>query len=256
MPHLSLKNIKVHNLFKKIFKKNRQRTLIEKKIKYSFDDPTILERALAHKSYAFSIANDNLKSNERLEFLGDAILGFIVSDYLFKKYPKKPEGELSKLKSLIISRKALREAADRIDLGEHILLSKAEEKTGGRDRFSINTNTFEALIAAIYLDGGFKKAKSFVYKYVLSLLREFINDKTFINYKSRLLEYVQSQDSNDMPKYDVVKEYGPDHNKTFEISVFFWGKVFGIGKGKTKKDAEQNAARVALEKLNNIEPNE
>jgi ribonuclease-3 len=221
---------------------------LEQHIGYTFKSKSILEQALSHRSYAFAVSNSKLMSNERLEFLGDALLGFVISHYLFDKYPHYGEGELSRIKSLIISRKALKEAADRIHLGDYLLLSHSEEKTGGRNRFSINTNAFEAVVAAVYLDGGFQTARRFIKRHVVTLLKDLLRDEDFFNYKSKLLEIIQAK-SDEVPKYSVVKEVGPDHNKTFEISVTFWGKEYGAGEGKNKKEAEQIAARNAIENL-------
>jgi len=223
---------------------------LETRIHYRFKDRELLALALSHRSFALSSKNDILASNERYEFLGDALLGFVVGEFLFHRYPDRQEGELSRLKSLLISRKALKEAADRIGLSEHLLLSRSEEKTGGRTRFSINTNAFEALIAAIYLDGGYAPAKRFIDAHVLTLLDTLLSEEDFFNYKSKLLELVQAQ-GDEAPRYSVVSETGPDHDKTFEISVGFWGKTQGTGSGKTKKEAEQAAARAAIESLEN-----
>jgi ribonuclease-3 len=247
------------NFLKKLFtgrKKDRELRDIrefEKRIGYRFKNIAVLEQALSHSSYAFAVANNNLKSNERLEFLGDAVLGLVVSGFLFKIFPDIEEGELSKIRSLLISRKALKEAADKISLSEYLRLSRSEEKTGGRSRFSINTNTFEALIAAIYLDGGIKRAEQFIETHVLSMLDHFLKDEGYFNYKSKLLEHVQAE-TNEIPIYQVIDESGPDHNKLFKISVRFWGNCHGIGEGKTKKEAEQAAARAAFEAVRKIPP--
>ncbi|MFH0918747.1 MAG: ribonuclease III [Fibrobacterota bacterium] len=243
----------IARLFKRLFGRNVQKapeapSSLETRIQYRFRDRELLALALSHRSYALSGKNDILASNERFEFLGDALLGFVVGEFLFLRYPDQQEGELSRLKSLLISRKALKEAADRIGLSEHLLLSKSEEKTGGRTRFSINTNAFEALIAAVFLDGGFAPAKRFIEQYVLVLLDTLLSGEDFFNYKSKLLELVQAQ-GEESPRYSVLKEAGPDHDKTFEITVGFWGKIHGTGTGKTKKEAEQAAARAAVEAL-------
>lgn len=222
--------------------------LFEKKIGYRFKNGAFLKHALSHRSFALSENGSPLNSNERLEFLGDALLGFVVGEHLYHAYPAKLEGELSRLRSLLISRKALKTAADNIGLSEVLFLSHSEEKTGGRTRFSINTNAFEALVAAIYLDGGLKPAKRFIDKHVLTLLPTVTGDELYFNYKSKLLEKVQAK-ADETPKYAVVNESGPDHNKIFEVSVSFWGKSHGVGRGSNKKEAEQQAARAALETL-------
>jgi len=237
--------VNLKNLFR--FRKKRKDPLyrLEASLGYRFRDRSLLELAVTHRSYAFAVHDTTLESNERLEFLGDAVLGLVVSDFLFQKYTEKEEGELSKIKSLIISRKALKAAADEIGLSEFLLLSRSEEKTGGRERFSINTNTFEALIAAVYLDGGFKAASDFTHKKVLSLLEKMLKNEDFHNYKGRLLEHVQAKNAG-VPQYTVTEETGPDHNKHFRISVSIQGKIYGEGAGSAKKDAEQAAAREAL----------
>jgi ribonuclease-3 len=224
----------------------REPTSLEKRIGYHFRNVDFLNHALAHRSHAVSEHDDLLSSNERLEFLGDALLGFVAADYLFHRYQKKLEGELSRIKSVIISRKALKMAADKIVLSDHLLLSKSEEKTGGRTRFSINSNAFEALIAGIYLDGGFVPAKLFIERFVLVHLDELLTTDDMMNFKSMLLEKVQA-DGEEIPKYVVKKESGPDHDKNFEIAVIFKGRERGVGVGKTKKEAEQLAAKDALQ---------
>ncbi len=252
MPGTQENVIRVHVL-KRLIGRLFSRTVgsadgFEGRIGYVFRDTSLLDHALSHRSYAFAVSNSNLMSNERLEFLGDAVLGLVASNFLFSRYPDKEEGELSRIRSLLISRKALKEAADRINLGDQLKLSRSEEKTGGRTRFSINSNTFEALIAAIYLDGGYAAAETFIKKHVLVMLDRMLTDEDYSNFKSRLLEFVQAR-GNEIPQYEVTSESGPDHAKTFDISVKFWGKHFGAGQGKSKKEAEQAAARSALDFL-------
>lgn len=221
---------------------------LEKRTGHLFRDRSFLELALSHRSYALSSGGGRGMSNERMEFLGDAVLGFVISDFLMDEYPDRGEGELSRIKSLIISRKALKAAADRIGLSEFLLISRAEEKTGGRDRFSINTNAFEALIAAVYLDGGIKEARRFIRAHVIPLIPELLKDEDFCNYKSKLLEAAQAG-GGEAPHYRVVSEDGPDHDKVFTVAVSFGGREYGLGKGKNKKEAEQSAARAALEEM-------
>lgn len=231
-------------------KKKGSFAAFERKMGYAFRDIANLKHALSHRSFSLSSSHSPLSSNERLEFLGDALLGFVVGEYLYHEFPERLEGELSRVRSLLISRKALKKAADNIGLSEYLLLSHSEEKTGGRTRFSINTNAFEALVAAVYLDGGFKPAKRFIEAHVLTLLPTVTEDQLYFNYKSKLLEQVQS-DGDEAPKYAVASERGPDHNKIFEVAVSFRGKIYGKGEGKNKKDAEQAAARVALAAMEN-----
>jgi ribonuclease-3 len=234
-------------------KKKGALAALERKIGYRFSDIARLKHALTHRSSALSSGNNPLLSNERLEFLGDALLGFVVGENLYHEFPDRLEGELSRLRSLLISRKALKTAADNIGLSDFLLLSHSEEKTGGRTRFSINTNAFEALVAAIYLDGGFKPARRFIEKHVLTLLPTVTENELYFNYKSKLLEQVQAQ-GDEAPRYSVESERGPDHNKIFQVAVSFWGKTYGRGEGKNKKDAEQAAARAALEAMEEPTP--
>ncbi len=188
-------------------------------------------------------------SNEQLEFLGDAILDLIVAEHLFLTYPDKPEGDLSKLKSMLVSGKSLQDIAESMDLGSYIVMSDNEARNGGRKRGSILEDTFEAVIAAIYLDGGYREAHKYISHFVLDKIDDLVEKNVDINYKSQLLEYAQSQ-SMETPLYEVVSESGPDHAKQFEIEVFLSGKLVGRGKGKSKKAAQQNAAQESIVTLN------
>jgi ribonuclease-3 len=221
---------------------------IQKVIGYGFKNTAFLKQSLTHRSFAHANDGTGLNSNERLEFLGDAVLDLIVSEHLYNMYTRKREGMLSQYKSLIISRRVLRNAAEKIKLGSFMRLSEAEEKSGGRDRASILSDAFEAVIAAIYLDGGYDPARRFVREYVLDGMEVLLKDKEFFNFKSILLEHFQGL-GEQVPRYVILEESGPDHNKTFQLGVEVDKKQLGTGEGKTKKDAEQNAARSALEGL-------
>jgi ribonuclease-3 len=220
----------------------------QEKIQYRFRDTGLLRVALTHRSYAKSGSSDWLPSNERLEFLGDAVLGLTVSEFLYAKYPEKLEGGLTKFKSLLVNETTLSRTADALGLGKYLLLSEEEDKAGGRARPSITADALEAVIGAMYLDGGLVSAKPFVTRHILSQVDAVINDKTFRNYKGDLLEFLQAAGSG-MPRYEVTSEEGPDHDKTFVVSVFCNGEAIGYGAGSSKKDAEQKAAAQALRRL-------
>lgn len=212
----------------------------EKLIGYSFKDKALLKRALSHSSYA----NENhtpKESNERLEFLGDSVLGFITAEYYYKNF-SLPEGELTRLRAATVCEKALFEFTKEIELGRFLLLGKGEENTGGRGRASINADAFEAVIAAIYLDGGIDEAKKFVLRFVEKHAK---NQGSFKDYKTVLQEVIQRNPEETL-EYVLVGESGPDHNKSFEVEVHLNSNVIGKGIGKSKKNAEQEAAREAL----------
>ncbi len=214
----------------------------EQIIGYEFKNKKLLEKALTHSSYA----NENhtaLGDNERLEFLGDSVLGFVTAEYLFQNHTSFPEGELTKLRSYAVCENSLFEFAKQINLGARIKLSRGEELTGGRNRPSVLSDAFEALIAAIYLDSGIEQAKSFVLRFVAPYVEEKPN---FKDYKTILQEVVQRNHGEEL-KYEVVSESGPDHNKLFEVEVHLNSNVIGRGTDKSKKKAEQQAAKQALE---------
>lgn len=236
------------------FNKNNNVTLdliyeLENRINYSFKDRTLITQALKHRSY-LSITNENrLLSNERLELLGDSVLGLVVTEHLYKQFPDKEEGDLTAMKSLVVSRKILaRLANNKLYLGRYILLNEAEEKAGGRRRPSIVADALEAVIGAIYLDGGLQETIEFIKKFVLLDLKTILSEERYKNFKSILLEYSQSK-SYGLPVYYVKHEEGPDHNKIFTIEVKVNEKILGLGTGNSKKYAEQMAAKDALKKL-------
>jgi len=215
---------------------------LEKIIRIKFRNQQYLTEALTHKSYAVESAPP-VRDNERLEFLGDSLLSAIVSSYLYKIYPEDDEGHLSQRKAQLVSRKTLYTWAKEINLGKYIYLSHGEETTGGRERESILANAFEALLGAIYLDKGYTGAEKFISQ---RLKEKKIIRK--IDYKSQLQEIIQKKYKL-VPEYWVIKESGPDHNKTFEIGIYFKKKILGRGIGKSKKEAEQEAAKNALKQL-------
>lgn len=216
-------------------------TEFQKKIGYEFKDKALLERALTHSSYANEKGTG--LDNERLEFLGDSVLGFITAEFLFNHYKNKHEGALTKQRAYAVCEKTLFGYAKKIGLGEMIRLGKGEERTGGRERPSVVSDAFEAVIAAIYLDGGIEEAKKFVLPFVETATE---TRPVFKDYKSILQEVLQ-QNPTEKFEYIVVGESGPDHDKRFEVEVHLNSNVIGKGIGSSKKRAEQEAARSALE---------
>ena len=222
---------------------------IEARIGYRFRDRGLLEHALTHTSRAAEDASGGVADNESLEFLGDAVVGLVVASALFRQYPMYDEGQKSKLKASIVSTQALARQAEEIRLGEHVILGRGEEKTGGRFRQALLADAYEALVAAIYVDGGLDAAEAFL----LRELKEAIDagsQEDFVgqDYKSALQERVQGL-GRPLPEYQVVSESGPDHRKVFTITVSVAGEVLGSATGKAKKEAEQEAARLALLKV-------
>lgn len=212
-------------------------------IDYTFQNKNLLVEALTHSSYA-NEGKKHLHNNERLEFLGDSVLSVIVAEHLFRNFKHIPEGELTRLRASLVCEQALFEFAQKISLGEYIFLGRGEENTGGRNRPSIVSDAFEAVIAAVFLDGGMDAAK----KYVLSFIPEDLNPQEkagFSDYKTVLQEIIQ-QNREEKVEYVLIAESGPDHDKTFEIEVRMNSNVIGTGSGKSKKQAEQNAAKEAL----------
>jgi ribonuclease III len=216
-------------------------------ISYTFTDMKLLIQALTHSSYANENSLKKTENNERLEFLGDAVLEIITSDYLFKKYPHLLEGELTKIRASIVCEPTLAEVARVVGLGKFLLLGKGEDISGGRNRDSVLSDAIEALIGAIYLDGGIESAYKFIEDMILTDAEE---RKRFVDSKTHLQEYIQQ--TSDIPiEYVVISESGPDHNKCFAIEIHHEGRVIGIGSGRSKKVAEQHAAFDALNKINN-----
>ena len=219
---------------------------LENAIGYRFKNITLLQNALAHSSYANERWHDSLKSNERLEFLGDSILGMVVAEYLYRNFPDRPEGDLTRMRADMVCERSLALIAERIDLGKHLLLGNGEEAGGGRTRDSILADAVESVIAACFLDGGMEPARNFINTFVLTdvPVRKLRN----ADYKTALQELVQ-QKKNQVLTYALVEESGPDHDKHFVVQVSLNGTVVGTGQGKSKKRAEQDAAHAAIEHL-------
>ena len=212
---------------------------LEEKIKYRFQNPKLLRNALMHSSYTNEKHLPKQQCNERLEFLGDAILELVSSEYLFRENPELPEGKLTKTRASMVCEPALAFCARDIGLGDYLMLGKGEDATGGRERDSIVSDAMEALIGAIYLDGGFTNAKEFISQFVL---KDLENKKLFYDSKTILQEIVQSSFKGQPMSYRLVREEGPDHDKTFVMQLFIGDKGFEEGSGRTKKSAEQQAA--------------
>lgn len=219
---------------------------LEKKAGYQFHDRRLLERAMTHKSYINEAHMEKYESNERLEFLGDAVLELVTNEYLFQDEAKFPEGELTRMRASIVCEPALAFCARQLDLGGYLRLGKEEEATGGRNRDSLTSDALEALIGAIYMDGGFTNAKEFIHKVVLSDLE---SKKLFFDSKTILQEVVQARFRDQRVTYRLMGEEGPDHDKSFRTAVCIGDEIYGTGTGHTKKRAEQEAAYHALLEL-------
>ncbi|MEA4955107.1 MAG: ribonuclease III [Pseudoflavonifractor sp.] len=217
---------------------------LEAKLGYSFHDRTLLENALTHSSFA----NENrgsLGSNERLEFLGDSVLGMVTADFLYKEHPDLPEGDLTRTRAALVCEESLVEVADLLDLGAYLKLGRGEEAGGGRERPSIRADAVEAVLAAVYLDGGLAEARKIVQRFILDKESEKSASR---DYKTALQELVQ-RESGRVLTYRLVGESGPDHAKTFSVEVDLNGKAVGAGNGHSKKEAEQMAAKAAITHL-------
>lgn len=216
--------------------------LLQERIGYQFQDVALLKQAMTHKSYANEMQINKTQSYERLEFLGDAVLELVSSEFLFFKHNDYPEGELTKMRASMVCEPALAFCAKDLELGEFLLLGKGEESTGGRLRDSITSDAMEAVIGAIFLDGGMDAAKEYINKFVLSDLEK---KRLFIDSKTMLQEFVQGKLKKQFA-YCLVEETGPEHDKVFTVNVVMDGEVISSGTGRTKKNAEQNAAYEAL----------
>ena len=219
---------------------------LEAAIGYQFHNISLLQNALTHSSYANERWHNSLLSNERLEFLGDSILGMLVAEYLFRTFPDRPEGELTRMRADIVCEKTLAAVANSIHLGDHLLLGHGEEQGGGRSRNSILADAMESVIAACFLDGGMEAALRFIKRFIL--VEVPVTKLHNADYKTQLQELVQ-QKRNQVLSYTLAGETGPDHDKQFEVEVSLNGNVVGRGKGSSKKRAEQDAARAAIENL-------
>ena len=219
---------------------------LETAIGYRFRNISLLQNALTHSSYANERWHNSLLSNERLEFLGDSVLGMLVADYLYRTFPNRPEGELTRMRADMVCEQTLAAVADRIGLGQHLMLGHGEEQGGGRNRNSILADAMESVIAACFLDGGLDAALQIVRRFIL--VEVPVNKLHNADYKTRLQELVQ-QKKNQVLSYRLVGQSGPDHDKKFDVEVDLNGECVGIGSGSSKKRAEQDAARAAIEKL-------
>ncbi len=215
---------------------------LERRIEYQFENQALLKQALTHSSHANEQKIKKIGDYERLEFLGDAVLELLTSEYLFHKHPQMPEGKLTRLRSSIVCEPTLAHCAKRIELGMFMLLGKGEEATGGRNRESITSDVLEALIGAIYLDGGFAAARDFVERFILAYSDKHI---FFHDSKTILQEMIQTK-PNQQLVYELLEEKGPDHNKEFAVEALLNNKRVGFGRGRTKKSAEQQAAYEAI----------
>ena len=224
---------------------NRNLQELEKKICYQFKEHGLFVQALTHSSYANEHRWNHSRCNERLEFLGDAVLEIVTSDFLYHKYENLPEGDLTKIRASIVCEPTLAYCAGDLSLGEYLLLGKGEEATVGRSRNSVVSDAMEALIGAIYLDGGFANAKEFIHRFILN---DIEHKQLFYDSKTILQEMVQSRFAQGL-SYEILREEGPDHNKTFEVRACIGGEEVGRGTGRTKKAAEQVAAYNGILKL-------
>ena len=220
---------------------------LEAKLEYSFQNKALLLTALSHSSYANENKSAGLMSNERLEFLGDSVLGQVVSSHLYLSYPKMPEGQMTRLRAELVCEQSLFEVGKTLELGKFIKLGRGEEHTGGRTRESILADAVEAVIAALYLDGGLAVAKNIIDKYILTNLQT-METHQISDYKTALQEHIQRKSGQTLA-YELLSESGPDHQKSFTMQVCLNDKPIGIGHGHTKKEAEQYAAKNGLEEI-------
>jgi ribonuclease III len=221
---------------------------LEKELGYSFQKNELLKEAVTHKSYLNEVRDSAGKDNERLEFLGDAVLDLAISEHLTLNFPSSSEGELSKMKSRIVSERALARVARHLNLGEYLLFGKGEVLTKGREKPSLLADALEAIIAAIYIDGGEMAAKVFILSAFAEEIRTLEHSVETSDYKTELQEYCQRKFET-LPVYRVLRETGPDHQKVFEVELAVRRKRVGVGQGRSKKEAEQQAARQAIEKF-------
>jgi ribonuclease III len=222
--------------------------ILQEKINYRFKDISLLNQSLTHKSYVNENMSEKLQDNERLEFLGDAILSLVVSDYSISKFLDYSEGELTRIRAAVVSEVNLSLIAREMEIGRFLLLGKGEDMTGGRDKSSLLANAFEAVIAAIFLDSGYRET----FYVLIDILNDKINKvadyELHRDFKSDLQEFIQNKQYS-IPQYRVSAEFGPPHEKVFDVEVVIDGTVYGIGRGRTKKEAEQSAAQKVLEQF-------
>jgi len=221
---------------------------LEKNLNYKFNDIFLLVQAVTHKSYAnerFPNTPTELRDNERFEFLGDAVLALIISDIVMEQFPNSPEGVMSRLRASVVNETRLAEISRKLNLQKYILLGKGEEQTDGRNKSSILANTLEAVICAVYQDGGLKEVFNFISAQFGEILDKAKKEDINQDFKTKLQEYMQKKHKR-APSYHLINEFGPDHDKTFQVEILFNEKRLGLGVGKSKKEAEQEAARRAL----------
>jgi len=218
---------------------------LQKKIRVKFKNPELLAQAFVHKSYLNEHKDELSNDNERLEFLGDAVLELVTTEFLFEKFTESEEGQLTSFRSALVKGRHLAEVSKKLGLGEYLLLSRGEEKSGGSEKDYLLANTLEALIGAIYLDKGFKAAHKFISRHIIAKLGEIVKKGLHVDAKSHFQE--KSQDSEGKtPEYKVLSETGPDHNKIFEVGAYLGEVLIGKGHGSSKQKAEQSAAEAAL----------
>ena len=222
---------------------------LEKKLNYMFRNPALLEEALSHSSYANEHRAAKLHSNERLEFLGDSVLGFVTAEFLFTQHPDLPEGDLTRIRAALVCEQSLYEVARKLELGRYLKLGRGEDAGGGRERMSILADATEAVFAAVYLDGGIGSASELIHRVLLDVEREEVVEERRKDYKTALQEFVQRTPGRTIA-YKLVAENGPDHCRVFVMEVSVDGEPSGCGEGRSKKEAEQAAAKSALKLLN------
>ncbi|WP_308857328.1 ribonuclease III [uncultured Oscillibacter sp.] len=221
---------------------------LEKKLNYTFRDPGLLHEALSHSSYANEHRSAGRRSNERLEFLGDSVLGFVTAEFLFVQHPDLPEGDLTRIRAALVCEQSLYEVARKLDLGAYLKLGRGEEAGGGRQRTSILADATEAVFAAVYLDGGIGAASDLIHRVLLDAEKEEAVEERRRDYKTALQELIQRQ-ADQVLSYRMIGEEGPDHDKTFRAQVLLNDQPVGTGSGHSKKEAEQSAAKDALSRL-------
>jgi ribonuclease-3 len=231
--------------------RKKELQLFERHAGIRFREVEFLNQAFTHRSFANELG-ENVENNERLEYLGDSILGMVVSEYLYETLPDQPEGELARIKSFVVSEASLSEIARKIRVDNYILIGRGEEYSGGRSKKAILADALEAIIGAYYLDSGFLPSRKFVHQLLIPEINKVLEDRHAKDYKTLLQELVQKR-MKTYPKYKVVQKTGPDHDRTFWIEVHVGNTSFGAGQGKNKKEAEQEAARIAYEAMNPAE---
>ena len=223
---------------------------LEKSIEYTFKKKSLLKEALTHKSFTNEKDNKGCPFNERMEFLGDAVLSLVISKHLYFAFPEYTEAEFSKIRAYAVQEVSLADAAERVNIGAYLRLGKGEDMTGGRNKSSLLANAFEAVIGAVFIDRGLRKAEKFVIGHLGGKISELISGNLLFDYKTRLQEVSQAS-FGVLPKYEIEKEEGPEHDKIFNVKVLIKNVCYGSGKGKSKKAAAQRAAQTGLKKIGN-----